>query len=169
MGGNLIVEPICEDEQAEVMPRKKRWRRVFREPTVSVFKPAGVPAKELEEILLAVDEFEALRLADYEGMNQRDASEIMGVSQPTFHRILSSARHKVAKGLVEGQVIRIEGGRYILADGSGVLVCQDCGQEIDPKELEKTETCPRCGSRHIRWLRWGEHRDRHGATGHHGG
>ncbi len=58
------------------MPRRKRHRFVHRKPTVSVYKPAGVPAKDLEEILFSVDEFEAIRLADYEGMNQRDACSI---------------------------------------------------------------------------------------------
>ena len=86
------------------MPRRKRHRFVHREPTVNVYKPAGVPAKDLDEILLTVDEFEAIRLADYEGMNQRDACTIMKISQPTFNRILASARNKVAQGLVEGQV-----------------------------------------------------------------
>jgi predicted DNA-binding protein (UPF0251 family) len=84
------------------MPRRKRHRFVHREPTVSVYKPAGVPAKELEEILVTVDEFEAIRLADYEGLNQREACTIMKISQPTFNRILASARNKIAKGIVDG-------------------------------------------------------------------
>ncbi len=130
------------------MPRRKRWRRVSREPTVSVFKPTGIPARNLQEVRITVDEFEALRLADYEGMNQREASEIMAVSQPTFHRILSSAREKVAKGLVEGCVLRIEGGRYVLSDGSGVIVCQDCGHEMNPRH-STISTCPSCHSPQI--------------------
>ena len=110
------------------MPRRKRHRLVTKEPTVSVYKPAGIPAKELEEILITIDEFEALRLADFKGMSQRDASAEMHISQPTFNRVLSSARHKVATGLVQGLVLRIEGGRYLLADGTGILECIDCGQ-----------------------------------------
>ncbi len=141
------------------MPRDKRWRRVSKEPPVSVFKPAGIPAKSLDEILITLDEFEAVRLADYEGLNQREASIIMNISQPTFNRVLSSARRKIAKGLVQGCVLRIEGGKYVLADGSGVLICQDCSQTID-KDVEDTHECPKCGSKRIRWFRWSDDQER---------
>jgi predicted DNA-binding protein (UPF0251 family)/DNA-directed RNA polymerase subunit RPC12/RpoP len=135
------------------MPRKKLHRMVTREPPVSVYKPAGIPAMELEEILITIDEFEALRLADFEGLSQRNASLAMKISQPTFNRILSSARHKVASGLVQGQVLRIEGGRYVLADGSGTLKCLDCGTTLDMTAEDKSR-CPKCGSRKLRWRRW---------------
>jgi len=135
------------------MPRRKRHRLVTREPPVSVYKPAGIPAKKLEEILITIDEFEAIRLADFEGMSQRDASTIMQVSQPTFNRILSSARSKIAKGIVQGFVLRIEGGRYVLADGSGILECLDCGASMD-MSVEDKSTCMNCGSKRLRWLRW---------------
>ncbi|OLS27438.1 MAG: hypothetical protein ThorAB25_20200 [Candidatus Thorarchaeota archaeon AB_25] len=135
------------------MPRRKRHRFVHREPTVSVYKPAGIPAKELEEILLTVDEFEAIRLADYEGLNQREACTTMKISQPTFNRILASARNKIAKGIVEGQVLRIEGGRYVLGDGSGGLQCLDCDYRLD-MDKDQRNACPKCGSPKLRWQRW---------------
>ncbi len=141
------------------MPRGKRWRHVSKEPSVQVFKPAGIPANILEEILITVDEFEAVRLADYEGMSQRDASTVMKVSQPTFNRILSSARSKIARALVQGCVLRIEGGKYLLSDGSGMLVCQDCGTVID-SDAKDVHTCPKCGSTRIRWLRWDDDSER---------
>ena len=135
------------------MPRRKRHRLVTKEPPVSVYKPAGIPAMELEEILITIDEFEALRLADFEGLSQRDASTAMHISQPTFNRVLSSARNKVASGLVQGFVLRIEGGRYMLADGSGTLECIDCGASVDMSAKDKS-TCQACGSTKLRWLRW---------------
>jgi predicted DNA-binding protein (UPF0251 family)/DNA-directed RNA polymerase subunit RPC12/RpoP len=135
------------------MPRRKRHRFVHSEPTVSVYKPAGIPAKDLDEILLTVDEFEAMRLADYEGMNQREACTIMKISQPTFNRILASARSKVAQGLVEGQVLRIEGGRYVLGDGSGGLQCVDCNYRLD-MDKDPRNVCPKCGSPRLRWQRY---------------
>jgi predicted DNA-binding protein (UPF0251 family) len=135
------------------MPRKKRRRTVTKEPPVSVFKPAGIPAKELDEILITIDEFEAIKLADFENLSQRDASSIMKVSQPTFNRILSSARSKIAEGLVQGSVLRIEGGRYVLADGTGQLECMDCGASVDMSSENKS-TCKKCGSTRLRWLRW---------------
>lgn len=142
------------------MPRKKLHRLVTREPPVSVFKPAGIPAMDLDEILITIDEFEALRLADLEGLSQRDASIEMHISQPTFNRVLSSARHKVAIALVQGYVLRIEGGRYVLTDGSGTLECLDCGAAVD-MSAENKSTCPKCGSKKIRWLRWDKSK-RHG-------
>ena len=135
------------------MPRRKRHRLVTKEPHVSVFKPAGIPARELDEILITIDEFEALRLADFEGLSQRNASTAMEISQPTFNRVLSSARNKVASGLVQGYVLRIEGGRYRLADGSGILECIDCGASVD-MSLEDKSSCQACGSTKLRWLRW---------------
>jgi predicted DNA-binding protein (UPF0251 family) len=75
-----------------------------------VFKPAGIPARELDEVVLPLDEFEALRLADLEGLYQEQAAERMGVSRPTFGRILDAAHRKVADALVHGHALRIEGG-----------------------------------------------------------
>ncbi|MFX1559395.1 MAG: DUF134 domain-containing protein [Promethearchaeota archaeon] len=135
------------------MPRKKLRRRVTREPPVSVYKPAGIPAKELEEILITIDEFEAIKLSDFEGLSQRDASAVMHISQPTFNRVLASARSKIAQGLVQGYVLRIEGGRYVLADGTGVLECLDCGSTVDMSSDDKSK-CKDCGSTRLRWLRW---------------
>jgi predicted DNA-binding protein (UPF0251 family) len=99
------------------MPRPKRFRRVFFQPGATYFKPRGVPLRFLEEINLAVDELEALRLADHQGMEQIEAAKAMAVSQSTFQRILTSARHKVSQGLVEGKAIRIEGGKVKLVRG----------------------------------------------------
>ena len=144
------------------MPRKKLHRRVTREPPVSVYKPAGIPAKDLEEILISIDEFEAIKLSDFEGLSQRDASSVMRISQPTFNRILASARNKVAKGLVQGYVLRIEGGRYVLADGTGILECLDCGSTVDLSSSDKSR-CKDCGSTRLRWLRW-DRKQRDGET-----
>lgn len=94
------------------MPRPRILRKVFREPEVAYFKPAGVRMKELEEVSLQVEEFEALRLKDLEEKGQEEAAELMGISQPTFHRLLASARKKTAQAIVKGMAIRIEGGNY---------------------------------------------------------
>ncbi len=135
------------------MPRRKRHRYVHQEPPISVYKPAGIPIKELDEILITLDEYEAMRLADFEGMNQREACEIMQISQSTFNRVLAAARKKIAQGIVEGHVLRIEGGRYILSDGSGGLQCTECGYRLDMKK-DDGRSCPKCKSSKIRWQRW---------------
>jgi len=67
---------------------------------------------ELQEVVLAVDEFEALRLKDLEGLEQTECACKMGISQPTFHRLLAEARRKVADAIVNGRALRIGGGNY---------------------------------------------------------
>lgn len=97
------------------MPRPTKWRRVSAMPEVTYFKPAGIPMHMLEETCLSVEEAESLRLKDVEGLEQEQGAEKMGVSRPTFQRILASARHKVADALLNGKAIRIEGGNFELA------------------------------------------------------
>ena len=129
------------------MPRRKQFRKVSKEPVISIFKPAGIPAKELDEIFITVDEFEAVRLADFEGLNQREASDTMHVSQPTFNRILTSARKKIAETIVRGIVLRIEGGEYVLPCDIRVFECERCGTTIEaPLGEPRPKTCPQCGS-----------------------
>jgi predicted DNA-binding protein (UPF0251 family) len=75
-----------------------------------VFHPAGIPARELVAIVLTLDEFEAIRLADLEGLYQEQAAERMSVSRPTFGRILAAGHRKVAEALAHGKTLKIEGG-----------------------------------------------------------
>lgn len=96
------------------MPRPVSTRQVGNMPGVTWFKPAGVPMRHLEEVVLTVDELEAIRLADMQGKYQQAVAEAMGVSRPTVGRILSSARGKIAEALVAGKAIRVEGGNIEL-------------------------------------------------------
>ncbi len=95
------------------MPRPFCMRRVGFVPGVTHFKPAGVPLRELEEVVVALDELEALRLADLQGMYQEQAAEQMKISRPTFARVVESARKKVADALINGKALRLEGGPVI--------------------------------------------------------
>lgn len=90
------------------MPRPKKCRRICCAVDARFFKPRGIPLDELEIVVLTMDELEALRLADQLGLSQAEAAKEMNVSQPTFNRIISSARHKVADCLVEAKAIEIE-------------------------------------------------------------
>ena len=92
------------------MSRPQCCRRVAGRPIASVFHPAGIPVRELDEIVLTLDEFEAIRLADLEGLYQEQAAERMIVSRPTFGRILATAHRKVAEALAHGKTLKIEGG-----------------------------------------------------------
>ena len=91
-------------------PRMNRWIR--HQPPVQFYTPQGVPLGRLRGVTLTLDGLEALRLADAEGLEQEPAAELMGISRPTFSRLLAEARGVVAKGLVNGWAIRIEGGNY---------------------------------------------------------
>jgi len=92
------------------MPRPFCCRRIAGRPAALIFKPVGIPVSELEEVVMTLDEFEALRLADLDGLYQEQAAEKMAVSRPTFGRIIDSARRKMVDTLVHGKALRIEGG-----------------------------------------------------------
>ena len=102
------------------MPRPRRMRMVGFEPNITYFKPAGVRLVELEETILTVEEFEAIRLNDLEEIDQAEAAKKMAISQPTFHRLIISARKKLADGIVNGKAIRIEGGHYQFTGRQGL-------------------------------------------------
>jgi predicted DNA-binding protein (UPF0251 family) len=122
-------------------------RRVKAPPRCSYFKPAGVPVSHLEQVTLTLDEFEALRLADLEGLYQDRAAVRMGVSRATFARIVEGARHKVAQALVHGQALRIEGGPVAIR-GQRRFRCESCGHEwsLPFGTGRPPEACPSCGT-----------------------
>lgn len=97
------------------MPRPCCSRIIARLPDVVYFKPAGIPLRDLAERVLPLDEFEALRLADVDGLPQLEAARLMGISRQTFSRILGRARHAVATSLTQGLALRIEGGKVELS------------------------------------------------------
>ena len=90
------------------MPRPKLRRRIRGKPNATYFKPQGVPIRDLEELTLEHEEFEALRLIEVQSLSQTEAAQKMNISQSTLSRILTSARKKVARGIVEGKAMRIE-------------------------------------------------------------
>jgi uncharacterized protein len=110
------------------MPRPRLCRRVASEPQVAYFKPAGVRMHDLEEVVLQVDEYEAVRLKDLEGQEQDICAANMSISQPTFHRLLISARKKVAESIVFGKALRIVGGHFRTA---GMRRCHRRGKHED--------------------------------------
>jgi predicted DNA-binding protein (UPF0251 family)/predicted Fe-Mo cluster-binding NifX family protein len=96
------------------MPRPRKCRNVSAAPDITYFKPRGVPLRELAEVYLPLDGFEAIRLVDYNGLNHEAAASQMKVSRQTLGRILASARQIIAKALVQGLALRIHGGEYQL-------------------------------------------------------
>lgn len=135
------------------MARPTKCRRVDSFPGVNYFKPAGIPLRVLEEICLSVEEIEAIRLKDLEGLEQEQGAKRMNVSRPTFQRMLTSARQKIADALLNGKAMRIEGGNYEISPRRYNCVN---GHEWDvPYEKainEPPTVCPSCNTTEIKPL-----------------
>ena len=106
---------------------------------MSYFKPRAVPLSVLEEVILSVEELEALRLAHKEGLYQQAAAERMAVSRATFGRVLDAAHRKVTKALVEGCALRIEGGSFSMIERCERCPAKAALAEGDPSPCE---ACP---------------------------
>lgn len=94
--------------------RPKKYRIVRLDPKIAQFSPRGRPGRP-DEIDLSMDEFEAIRLADHMGLSQKEAAKSMRISQQTFSRILTKARKSIARGLINGNTIKIQGGHYVIS------------------------------------------------------
>lgn len=126
------------------MPRPPIERAVSGVPRITLFKPAGVPARELEQLRLGVDELEAIRLVDLEGLSHEQAAAAMGVSRQTVGRVLERGRARVAEALVGGKAILIGGGQYrVEARRMRCFVCQARWTE---ESEERSAHCPECGA-----------------------
>lgn len=122
-------------------PRKCRW--VEREPGVTYFKPQGVPLKNLEQVIITVDELEALRLSDLLNHSHEATAQQMKVSRPTVTRMLARAHRAIADALVNGKAIRIEGGDYILETCH--TCCPSCGKPLEkPHRVPSGTQCHSC-------------------------
>ncbi len=111
------------------MSRPPKWRCVSFMPKIKYFKPAGVPISLLRVVCLSVDEVEAIRLKDLERLEQEECAQRMRISRSTFHRVLGSARKKVAESLINGKAIRIDGGKFEMTTDR--YQCHDSGHQVD--------------------------------------
>lgn len=100
--------------------RPKCPRRVEQTPYITYFKPRGVPLSDFEVVSITVEELEALRLVDVEGLRQEDAAIRVGISRRAFWEDLKAARTKIALALTTGKAIEIKGGNYISAEGGDI-------------------------------------------------
>jgi predicted DNA-binding protein (UPF0251 family) len=114
-------------------------------PAMEGFKPFGIPMRELESVDLLFEEYEALRLADYENLTQEEASKKMNISRPTFTRLYDKARKSIAKAFVEGKAIIIRGGTYV-ADNYWYR-CESCHETT--VSSQPASSCGKCESENI--------------------
>lgn len=153
--------------------RPKIKRTIGFLPEITYFKPAGIPLRNLPEVILTMDEIEAIRLAELEDLDQEEAAKKMKISRITFMRILHSAHKKIAESLIYGKAIRMKGGDYTMPnlDGTGPLgqgprtsrgrrftdrgqglggtaecVCPKCGEKVvHQRGIPCLQTkCPKC-------------------------
>jgi predicted DNA-binding protein (UPF0251 family)/DNA-directed RNA polymerase subunit RPC12/RpoP len=130
------------------MPRPVKPRWVEFSPGVTYFKPAGVRMRDLEEVVLGLDEVEAIRLKDLIGLDQEQCAERMGIAQSTFQRVLTIARNKIASALIEGKALRVEGGNYLISPL--FFTCTKCGSEWKNEDRNLSEpACPECGCKDV--------------------
>lgn len=132
------------------MARPTKLRKIEHMPAIPYFIPSEIEVAELPENILKLEELEAIRLKDLEGLEQGECADKMEVSRPTFQRILLSAREKVADSLINGKMIHVEGGNF--TRNICPIKCLDCGKEWK-ESFENLEfikkgqyACPDCGS-----------------------
>ncbi len=127
------------------MPNRRRTRKIGMLPPMEGYKPFGVPMRELDSVVLLFEEYEAIRLADYENLTQEEAAEKMNISRPTFTRLYEKARKTIARAFVEGKAIIIHGGTYSTEDYW--YKCSDCNETMNT--LKPIKQCRKCYSEKI--------------------
>jgi predicted DNA-binding protein (UPF0251 family) len=130
------------------MPRPRRCRWIWSLPNVSYYKPRGIPLAQLDEVILSVDEHEAIRLSDVQGLEQEEAAKRMNISRQTFGRVLASARKKISDAIINAKAIRIEGGNFMVADR--IFKCYSCGYTWEVSYgTPRPASCPSCGNSNV--------------------
>ena len=129
------------------MSRPQDDRIVHEPPLFSEFKPLGIKGQELEQVLLALDEFEAFRLADYIGLSHAEAAEEMGISRSTFSRLIEKTRKKIADFIIQGKLLTIEGGSVHFRNN--IIRCQNCGHMFRTSISNTISECPACHSKNL--------------------
>ncbi len=106
------------------MPRPYKVRRIGHAAGAQYFKPRGIPITELEEVVLALDELEALRLVDFEGLSFEMAGDRMGISRGTIGRLVETGRRTLVDAVLHGRALRIQGGPAQEASGEKPTCCR---------------------------------------------
>jgi predicted DNA-binding protein (UPF0251 family) len=127
------------------MVRPQKERGIKEPPRVQSFKPIGIPGAFIDRIDVTIDEFEAIRLADVEGLDHQEASERIGISRSTFSRLVERAHKKIAEALVNVKELFIEGGNVHFR--KNLFRCGKCGNAISIDiNRPRPQKCPECGN-----------------------
>lgn len=126
------------------MSRPKCCRKIGCTPDTTYFKPKGIPVSQIDEVSLNLDEFEAIRLADFEGLYQEAAADKMGISRQTFGRIIVSAHKKISDVLINGKALKIEGEKVAVKDQI-IIKCPNCKKSLNSSGISgHIHECPFC-------------------------
>lgn len=126
------------------MPRRKQARKIVEPPKFKGYKPYGCAKEESEEVELLYEEYEAIKLADYDFLSHQEASKLMGISRATFARIYETARRKIAKAFVETRNIKSVYGNVCFDDDW--YKCNQCLNVFTIPEPKNKDKCPICKS-----------------------
>ncbi len=129
------------------MSRPQDNRIVYEPPLFTEFKPIGVKAQGLEQVQMTLDEFEALRLADFNGLSHAEAADEMEISRSTFSRLIEKARKKVSDFFIHGKLLTIDGGNIHFRNN--IIRCIDCGHMFKTNIDKSISECPACNSKNL--------------------
>lgn len=138
-------------EQKSIMARPKTLRKVVKPPGFKGYKPYGHQHAQTKCVELLYEEYEAIKLADYDLMTHQQASEVMGISRATFARIYERARRKMAEALVEVKEIKAVYGHALL--DKSWLICHNCNARFTIPETIRNRNCPVCKSFNVEALK----------------
>ncbi len=127
------------------MSRTKKQKMVETPPVFKTFKPVGIKRSNLQHLALNLDEYEAIRLADYMGLDHKEAAEEMDISRPSFSRLIEHARNKLATFLIEGKALAIEGGNIHFR--GNIYQCLQCDHMFNISIENSMNECPSCSSK----------------------
>lgn len=133
-----------------LMPRRRRLRKVVAPPNFKGYKPYGCKHQHPQKVKLLYEEYEAIKLADYDMLNHHEACVLMGVSRPTFARIYKAARIKIAQAFVGSrEIITVYGNAYFEKNW---FECGHCHSRFNYPKTQKDKKCPLCQTNNITQL-----------------
>ncbi len=134
-------------KERDKMARPEKERTVYNPPLFTEFKPLGAAARFLGEIQMSLDEYEAFRLTDYEGLLHEEAANEMGISRSTFTRLIEKSRKKIAELIINGKLLSIDGGNIHFR--KNIIRCNDCGYMFKINFQTTFDKCPECDSSNL--------------------
>jgi predicted DNA-binding protein (UPF0251 family) len=126
------------------MARPKKNRKIKCTPASYYFKPRGIPMADLQEVILEVDELEAIRLGDMLNFSHEKAALKMKISRATFGRIINKSRQKIADGMINGKAIRISKDLPVQLKSKLDYTCKSCGYKRKLRSKSQIKYYPKC-------------------------